>query len=111
MITPWDVIMLVYAAGVAYHAPRILKRWLLITTCDPLQLCEGCRDERKRVMHEADEWEVIGVFGSALMVVVEAAIWYLKPCLPAIRKAAGKEPLRACSKAPCLAYAGGKGTA
>ncbi|MEU6728823.1 hypothetical protein ABZ917_34375 [Nonomuraea wenchangensis] len=56
----WDVVMMVYVVGVACHAPRILKRWPLITSCDPIQLCDGCRDERRRVVHKADKWKVRG---------------------------------------------------
>ncbi|GGO63029.1 hypothetical protein [Nonomuraea cavernae] len=106
MIGPWDVIVLVYVLGVAYQAPRVLKRWALITSCEPIQLCDACRDERRQVMHDADQWEVLGVFGSALMVMLEAAAWYLKPLVPASRKALGKELLPRCSKGTCLAHTG-----
>ena len=104
MIGAWDVIGLVYVAGVVYHAPRILKRWSLITTCDPTQLCDGCRDERTWVMRQADFYEVMGVFGLALMVILQAGAWYLKPLVPAIRRAIGKELLPVCSKGSCLAH-------
>lgn len=104
MITPWDVITLVYLAGVGYNASRILKRWSLITTCDPVNLCDACRDERRNVMNQADDWEVMGAFGSALAVLLEAGVWYLKPFIPASRKALGKEPLPTCSKGTCVAH-------
>ncbi|WP_433235341.1 hypothetical protein ACQPYK_25175 [Streptosporangium sp. CA-135522] len=111
MITPWDVIALVYAAGIAYNAPRILKRWSLITSCDPVNLCDPCWDERRKVMYDADQFEVMGVFGSTLMVVLKAMVWYIKPFNSAVRKALGKEPLPTCSKGTCLAHTGGKAAA
>ncbi|GAA2830394.1 hypothetical protein [Nonomuraea rubra] len=104
MITGWDALSLIWACGVAYTAPRILKRWSLITTCDPIDLCQGCRDERRQVMQDAMVYDVMGPAGGALQVLIEAFIWYLKPFVPALRKLAGREPLPTCSKGPCLAY-------
>ncbi|MEU6719847.1 hypothetical protein ABZ897_51050 [Nonomuraea sp. NPDC046802] len=111
MITSWDVIGLVYWLGIAYQAPRVLKRWSLITSCDPIQLCDACRDERREVIHEADQYEVWGVFGAALMVVLGAARSCYKPFIRASRRAFGKESLPTCSKGSCLAYTGGKAAA
>jgi hypothetical protein len=103
-IDGFAVLLLIWAGGTAIQAPRVLKRWSKITTCDPLELCDGCRDERKRVMLHADEWEFLGSFGGPVMVVLEAAGWYMEPFVPAIRKSAGKEPHPKCSKGQCVAY-------
>lgn len=111
MITGWDVLSLVWEVGVAYTAPRILKRWSLITTCDPIDLCQGCRDERRNVMEDGMALEVMGAAGVAMQVLVEAFIWYLKPFLPALRRAAGRPPLPTCSKGSCLAYTSTRGQA
>ncbi|NRQ31347.1 hypothetical protein HII36_05770 [Nonomuraea sp. NN258] len=104
MITGPDVLLLIWAVGVAYHAPRILKRLSLITTCDPIELCQGCRDERRNVMHEGMTFEFLGAAGGPVMVLLEANIWYLKPFQPALRRLAGREPLPTCSKGSCLAH-------
>ncbi|MEV4472870.1 hypothetical protein [Nonomuraea sp. NPDC049504] len=104
MITKWEVLSLIWASGVAYTAPRILNRWSLITTCDPIELCQGCRDERRYVMQEGMTYEVMGAAGGPLQVLVEAFAWYLKPFLPALRRAAGRPPLPTCSKGSCLAH-------
>ncbi|MEV4749000.1 hypothetical protein AB0K21_21700 [Streptosporangium sp. NPDC049248] len=104
MISEWDVIWLVWAVGTAYRAPRTLKRWSLITTCDPLELCDGCRDERKSVMREAHDWDHFGPVGVPLLVLLEAMGWYIRPFSPAFRKAVGKDPLPTCSKGACLAH-------
>ncbi|MEV4079069.1 hypothetical protein AB0J43_02095 [Nonomuraea fuscirosea] len=101
----WDVIALVYALGTAYQAPRILKRWSLITNCDPIQLRDACRDERREAMRDADHYEMWDVFESAL-TVVGAAIWHIRPLLPASRKALGKDSLARCSNGTCLAHTG-----
>ncbi|GAA4946485.1 hypothetical protein HD597_006816 [Nonomuraea thailandensis] len=104
MISSWDVLSLIWAVGVAHTAPRILKRWSLITTCDPIDLCQGCRDERRHVKQDAMVYDVMGPVGGALQVLIEASIWYLQPFIPALRKLAGREPLPTCSKGSCLAY-------
>ncbi|MEV0617630.1 hypothetical protein AB0I81_30215 [Nonomuraea sp. NPDC050404] len=106
MITSWDIIMLVHAMGITYRVPRVLDRWSLITSCDPVNLCDACRDERRKVMHEAAQFEVYGAFGSALMVMLEAMAWFIKPLIPASRKAFRKERLPTCSKGTCLAHTG-----
>ncbi|MEU7891757.1 hypothetical protein AB0B45_02705 [Nonomuraea sp. NPDC049152] len=111
MITPVDVTFLAWALSVAYSAPRILKRWSLITTCDPLELCDSCRDERRAVMNEADEWEILGPVGGVLMVMLTAFGWYLTPLLPIVRKVTGRKPLPKCSKGSCLSHMRGRAAA
>ncbi len=106
VISGGDVFSLVWAAGVVVQAPRILKRWSLITTCDPVDLCGACRDERRSVMHGADQFMAMGAFGGPLMVMLEAFVWYIRALQPAVRRVVGQEPLPSCSRGSCVAHTG-----
>ncbi|MEU8195307.1 hypothetical protein AB0C10_16150 [Microbispora amethystogenes] len=112
MITPFDVLLAVYGLGVAYHLPRSRDRLVLLTNCNPTELCGGCRDERRRVMHEGMEWEAMfGDFAGPFMVLLDALAWYVKPLLPALQRSMGREPRAKCSKGECLAWTSRKAAA
>lgn len=100
-----------WGAGTAYHAPKVLRRLVLITNCPPSELCDGCRDERRRVMLRGLEWSIFGDAAGVILVLAEAMGWFLKPFRPALRRAAGEEPYPTCSKGSCLAYTSRKATA
>ncbi|GHE32084.1 hypothetical protein GCM10017673_38590 [Streptosporangium violaceochromogenes] len=97
---PIDVLLLIWAIGAAIRTPRVLKRWSAITTRDPLTLCDACRDERRRLQRQADEWEDLGAAGAALNVLREATSWWIAPLTPLARRAVGKPPFPKCSKKP-----------
>lgn len=104
VLTGADVLYLVWVIGTAIHASRLFKHWAAITNADPVDLCDGCRDERRRVMHEATQLQVLGSAGIAVLLLVEAAGWWARPIVPVVRKMFGREPLPKCSKGSCVAY-------
>ncbi len=112
MITPFDVLIIVYGFGVVYHLPRSYKRMVLLTNCNPYELCDGCRAERMEIQLQGLQWEpLFGDFSGPFMAIVDALGWWIKPIIPAAQRAVGKEPRAKCSKGECLAWTSRKATA